>query len=240
MKKYIDILEEIKTARAAITDTAKTEKEMERAAFVEAARNGAPEEKESARAAFRAACDKLQKEEEHNNEIKIKIAILNENAKQALFAENIETICEIWNKYEGKPHGEKTAEKIREEIRNATGHRVYIGNKWDDANITIYPGTRSGYNEDITIAPKWNGSEKQPALNNNNKIVKLTAENMRVCYCGEYVENIDDHIKALKEAHAGALAALETYRAAIDKYNSLTRGNMQRASDREGVKHYIL
>lgn len=34
--------------------------------------------------------------------------------------------------------------------------------------------------------------------------------------------------------------ALETYRAAIDKYNSLTRGNMARASDREGVKQYII
>lgn len=239
MKKYIDILEEIKAARAAITDTAKTEKEMDRAAFKEAARNGTPEEKENARAAFRAACDKLQKEEEHNNEIKMEIAILTENAKQALFAETIETICEIWNKYENKPHGEKTAQKIRDEIKAATGCRVYIGNKWDDANITICPNGAQ-YGGEITVSPKWNGSEKQPALNNNNKIVKLAAENMRVCYCGEYVENIDEHIKALKEAHAGALAALETYRAAIDKYNSLTRGNMQRASDREGVKHYIL
>lgn len=240
MKKYVEIMEEIKAARAAITDTAKTEKEIERSAYLEAAKNGTTEETEKARAAFRAACDRLTEETKQNDDIKIKIEILKENAKQALFAENIDTICEIWNKYEGKPHGEKTAEKIREEIKNATGHRVYIGNKWDDANITIYPGTRSGYNEDITIAPKWNGTEKQPALNNNNKIVKLAAENMRVCYCGEYVENVNEHIKTLKEAHAGAMQALETYRAAVDKYNALTRGNMQRASDREGVKHYIL
>ena len=240
MKKYIEIMEEIKAARASMTDTAKTEKEIERAAYLETARDGSPEEIEKARAAFRKACARLTEETNRNNDIKIKIEILKENAKQALFAETIEIICEIWNKYEGKPHGEKTAEKIRDEIRNATGHRVYIGNKWDDAQITIYPGTRCGYNEDITISPRWNGSEKQPALNNNNKIVKLTAENMRVCYCGEYVENITEHIKALKEAHAGALAALEEYRAAIDKYNALTRGNMARASDREGVKHYII
>lgn len=238
MKTYNEILKEITTAREAMTDTAKTEKEMERAAFMEAARDGSPEEKEKARAAFRAACDRLAEEERRNNEIKLKIAILKENAKQALFSENIGVICEIWNKYEGRPHGEKTAQKIRDEISAATGCRVYIGNKWDDANITIYPN-RAQYGEEITIAPIWNG-EKQPALNNNNKIVKLAPENLRVCYCGEYVENIDDHIKQLREAHAGALAALETYRAAIDKYNALTRGNMARASDREGVKHYII
>lgn len=33
MKKYTEILEEIKTARECITDTARAEKEIERAAF---------------------------------------------------------------------------------------------------------------------------------------------------------------------------------------------------------------
>lgn len=238
MKKYFEILEEIKAARAAITDTAKTEKEIERAALKEAAANGTPAEMEKARAAFKAACDRLTEETRRNDDIKIKIEILKENAKQALFAENIKTICEIWNKYESKPHGEKTAQKIRDEIKDATGHRVYIGNKWDDANITIYPGTGT-HADEITISPIWNG-EKQPALNNNNKIVKLFPENMRVCYCGAYVDDPDEQTNAVKEAHAGALKALEEYRAAIDKYNSLTRGNMARASDREGVKHYII
>lgn len=239
MKKYLEIMEEIKTARAAMTDTAKTEKEIERAAFMETARDGSPEEKEKAREKFRAACDRLTEETARNNDIKIKIEILKENAKQALFSENIGTICEIWNKYENKPHGEKTAQKIRDEIKAATGHRVYIGNKYDNANITIYPGAGM-HADEITICPIWNGGERYPATNNNNRIVKIDAEKMRVCYCGEYVENVNNHINALKEAHAGALAALETYRAAIDKYNNLTRGNIQRASDREGVKHYII
>lgn len=237
MKKYVETLEEIKTARAAITDTAKAEKEIERAAFMEVSRDGSPEEKEKARAAFRAACDRLKEETARNDDIKIKIEILKENAKQALFSETIGTICEIWNKYENKPHGEKTAQRIRDEIKNATGHGVYICNKWDDANITIRPGAGM-HADEITISPIWNG-EKQPALI-NNKIVKISAENMRVCYCGEYVENAADHVNEIKAAHADALKALEEYRAAIDKYNSLTRGNMARASDREGVKHYII
>ena len=238
MKKYVEIMEEIKAARASMTDTAKTEKEIERVAYLETARDGSPEEIEKARAAFRKACDRLTEETNRNNDIKIKIEILKENAKQALFSENIATICDIWNKYENKPHGEKTAQKIRAELKEATGHRVYIGNEWGDARIKIYPG-ENNYSNEINICPIWNGSENQPALI-NNKIVKLYPEKMRVCYCSEYVENIDDHANALKEAHAGALAALEEYRAAIDKYNALTRGNMARASDREGVKHYIL
>lgn len=237
MKKYVEIMQEIKDARAAMTNTAKTEKEIERAAFMEAARDGSQEEKETARAAFRTACDRLAAEELRNNDIKIKIEILQENAKQALFAENIATICEIWNKYEGKPHGERTAQKIRDEIKAATGCTVYIGNKWDEARATIYPPERV-YNNEIEAAPIWNG-EKQPALI-NNKIIKLSPANMRVCYCGEYVENIDNHIKELHEAHAAALQARDAYRAAIDAYNALTRGKIQHASEHEGVKRYII
>lgn len=239
MKKYFEIMEEIKKARAEMTDTAKAEKEIERIAYLETASNGTPEEKETARAAFKKACDKLTEETNRNNDIKIKIEILKENAKQALFSECIETICTVWNKYEGKPHGEKTAQKIRDELKEATGHRVTIGNKWDDARITIYPGA-GGYADEIEIAPRWNGTEKQPALSSQNKIIKLTPENMRVCYCGEYVDDTNAQLDAIKAAHAGAIKALEEYRAAIDKYNTLTRGNMQRASDREGVKHYII
>ena len=74
----------------------------------------------------------------------------------------------------------------------------------------------------------------------NHKSDEMKPENMRVCYCAEYVDDVNAHIKALKEAHKAAIDALETYRAAIDKYNSLTRGNMARASDREGVKQYII
>lgn len=238
MKKYTEILEEIKTAHECITDTARTEKEIERAAFKESAASGSAEEIEKARAAFHAACERLTEETNRNNDIEIKIQILKENAKQALFAENINAICDIWNKYENKPHGEKTAQKIRDEIKNKTGLRVYIGNKWDDAQITIYPGAGM-HSDEITIAPLRNG-EKQPALSPENKIKKLHPENLRVCYCSEYVDNVNAHIKALKEAHAAALDALETYRAAIDKYNSLTRGNMARASDRGGISTYIV
>lgn len=238
MKKYAEILEEIKTARECITDTAAAEKEIKRAALKESAVNGSAEEIEKARAAFNAACERLTEETNRNNDIKIRIEILKENAKQALFSENITAICDVWNKYENKPHGEKTTQKIRDEIKNKTGLRVYIGNKWDDAQITIYPGAGM-HSDEITITPRWNG-EKQPALTQENKIKKLHPENMRVCYCAEYVEDVNAHIKALKEAHTAAVDALETYRAAINKYNSLTRGNMARASDREGIKHYII
>lgn len=237
MKKYTDILKDITKAKAAIKDTAKVEKELTRVLLAESHKNGNEDERTKAREIYHAAMEKYEAERAHNETQALKIEILKENAAQALFSENIETICNIWNKYENKPHGEKTAQKIREELKAATGLRVYIGNKYDDACIKIYLDYVSPLN-DLEFVPIWNGS-KQPALI-DNKIVKITAENMRVYCCGEYVENVNAHIKALRKAHAAALAAEKALEDAASAYNKLTRGKIQRASAREGVRKYLI
>lgn len=240
MKKYVEILEEIKRTRASITDTAKNEKELDRIAAREAFKNGSPEEIEAAKAKYEEAEARYIKELEKNETAKLKIEVLKDNAAQALFAETINTICEIWNKYEGKPHGEKTADKIRAELKNAIGHYVSIRNKWDDACIYISFAYDSGAPfRDLEFHPVWNGN-KQPATDNNNKIVKLTPENFRVYCCGAYVENVAAHVKSLRKAHKAAKEAEKALENAISDYNALTRGNIQHANAREGVKNWLI
>lgn len=242
MKKYTEILQEITNARASMRDTAATEKTLDREALRAALTTADPEAIEQARAAYKATEARYITECEHNDNIKIKIEILKDNAAQALFIENIAIICEIWNKYEGKPHGEKTAAKIRDEIKAATGLTVCIGNSYFDAHITIYfyyNDTPRAPFDRLEIIPIWNG-EKQSALDSNNKIVKLNPENMRVYNCGEYVEDVDAHVIKIREAHAAAITARDIFQNAVSLYNDLTRGNMQHADTREGVRSYII
>lgn len=239
MKKYTEILAEIKKARAAIKDTAKTEKELERLALLEVKRNGTEEEFAEAHTKYKAAAEKCKKELEHNETQKMKIEILKDNAARALFAENIAAICEVWNKYEGKPHGEKTSQKIRDEIEKETGLRVYIGNRYDDANIKIYFRYESGAPFiDLEFVPIWNG-EKQPALI-DNKVCKIDPAKMRPYCVGEYVENVNAHVKELRKAHAAALDAEKALDEAITAYNKLTRGKINHASPREGIKKWFI
>lgn len=239
MKKYAEILKEITKTEASITDTAKAEKELERLAVKEAYQNGTEEEIETARAKYKEAENRYIKESEKNETAKLKIEVLKDNAKQAFFCENINIICEIWNKYEGKPHGEKTADKIRAELKNAVGHYVSIGNKWDDAYIYISFDYKSGAPfRDVEFHPIWNG-KNQPATK-NNKIIKLSPENFRVYCCGEYVEDVNAHIKALKKAHKAAQDAEKALEEAVSAYNALTRGGIQHASTREGVKNWLI
>ena len=173
------------------------------------------------------AIEALKCEQESNADHIARAEILTENAKQAFFAQYIGKICAIWNKYAGKPHGEKTADKIREELRAVCGQNVYIGNEYNRAKISIYTA-RGVYIDNFEIGST--NADAQRATDENNKILPISADGLRVWYCSEYVYNINAHIKALKKAHSEAKKAVEKAREAFSRYNDLTRGNMHRAN----------
>lgn len=193
--------------------------------------NATEAEKTASKAREQTALEAYRREKESNATHKLRAEILKENAMQAFFAQYIGKICDIWNAYEGKPHGEKTAEKIRAELNAATGQNIYIGNQYSRASIKIY--TARGVNIDNFEIGTKSGCEAR-ATDENNRIVKLDPDALKVYYCNEYIYNIGAHIKALKKAHDEAEKAIEKAREAFSKYNHLIRGNMNRADIHSG------
>lgn len=239
MKKFVDILADIAAANARITDTAEAEKNLDREIMRTVYKTGTEEEKAAAYANYKAAEARYIAEKEENTRFRVLIQVLRDNAAQAYFAENIGIICNIWNRYAGKPHGEKTAEKIRNEIRRAINARVWIHNRYDAAEIAVYfdHGTRYPFTE-LVFCPT-SGSDNKPALV-NNKVQTIAADDMRVYCCGEYVEDPEAHTNAIYTAHAAALEAEKALSEAVSNYNRLCRGTMSHASTREGVKKWII
>ncbi len=179
-------------------------------------------------------------EEKRNEENKIKIAILTQNAKRAFFAENVGKVCEIWNSYAGKKYGEKTAEKIRAEVATATGACVWIREKYNETQITIYLQRANG----CEILP--NGETTINAYIKNctptddeNKIKPLDAGAVGLYWCGAYVDDIAEHIRKFYEAREALKVAEENAKKARAIYNDLTRGNMKRADGAQGFPTWI-
>lgn len=240
MEKYVDILAAIAATRAAMVDPEKCEKEFARNAVKIAYKSGTDAELAAAEAAYKSAEEKYAAECKRNEDLKMAVEILKDNAAQAFFAESIGTICTIWNKYAGKPHGEKTSDKIRKELFAALGVRVWVGNKYDDASITCYfdLGSKSPFRDLEFWAIRTNG-EKVPALV-GNKIQPLSPDIFRVYNCGAYVDDVPAHVQAIREAYEKAQEAETAFANAVSAYNSLTRGNIARASTHEGVKRYFV
>lgn len=232
MKTYNEIFNEIQTTKAKITHEKKNKVEQ----LISLYRNGDKNLIEK----IHKADTEAEEEKARNTDLQIKIQLLINNAKIAYFKENIHKICEIWNKYEGKPLGEKTTEKIRIELKSATGQHIRISNHYDDAKIyVVFDYREPRICDSMEFIPIWNG-KKQPAVDQNNKAVRLEAENFRVYLGSDYVENVEEHLEKLKTAHKIALEKQEEYEQAIREYNALTMGNIQTASAREGVKNWLI
>lgn len=238
MKKYAEILKDIAAARAGVIDTAKTEKDYTRAAMIAAHKSGTDAEFNAAKAAYTAAEEKYAAECRHNEDQQMAAEILKDNAAQAFFAENIGTICAIWSKYAGKACGEKTADKIRKELFETLGVRIWISNKYSDACITCYFDAGAPFRSLEFYSIRANG-EAAPALV-NNKVQPLSADMFRVYNCGAYVNDVAAHVQAIRKAHDKAWEAEAAFTDAVSVYNNLTRGRIIQASTHDGVKRWYI
>lgn len=160
----------------------------------------------------------------------LKIKYLKNNAKIAIFNEVMPVALEVLKKYNGKPYGEKTALKIRNEIIEKCGFRFYIyENKYNIYGV-------NPHSDDVEIRVKYSSDKKTLV---NNKIQLVSMEDLEICYVGEYVEDIDGTIKKLREAHENARKALEEYKKACETYNDLTVDGINRISPYNGIKSIL-
>lgn len=118
-------IEELTTAQKAI----KTELETIRNTLY-----GLPLKELAERIDLHKRQDELYIQEQDTTEL---LAIYQHNWECATLAEILPTICEIISKYDGKQAGERTREKIRDEIKEKTGFFAYISTQINGGYISL-------------------------------------------------------------------------------------------------------
>lgn len=149
---------------------------------------------------------------------KIENKILKDNARRMLFAEVIEKILGIWNSYKGKPYGDKTKEKIRNQIKEATGCWAYFhGNELSlsvahdvDNALSMYFGYRDG---DIYTRGGF--------IDDNNKIREVIVEEVMLNYCHEYETNPHELAERIYEQKKVLEAELVAYQQKLSDFNKM-------------------
>lgn len=219
MKKFIDILEEIKQTRKAITAAEARENEL-----VESYMKICDlRERHEARKA--AENDMIKASAEKKN-LQITIKILKNNAKIALFNEVLPVALEVLAKYSGKPYGEKTRQKISDEIKEKTNCRFYIGSRYGSDSFEVYPVDTFGNDYNISCGTDYTDGSKKPLLI-DNKIQLVTFDEIGLYYIArEYVADIPQRVEAIKAAHAEAVAKQEELKAACSRFNALAVGDI--------------
>lgn len=169
---------------------------------------------------------KMYKDEIRDIELKIKI--MENNAKVALFHEVLPVVLEVLKKYKNKPYGEKTSKKIRDEIFDKTDCRVYISN----GSYKIY----SRY--DIECGLKYINGKKESLLP-NNKVYVPTMDELELYWTYTYIEDIDFHIVKLKRLHMEIYNMKNELNNLMSKYNELAVNGIKYLYDGKAVYDYI-
>lgn len=221
MKKFVEILDDIKQTNEAIRAAKANEKELTNSYI-----------------RFEDIKDRVVKKKEVETDIAanseniknldISIKILKNNAKIALFNEVLPVALEILAKYSSKPYGEKTRQKISDEIKKQTGCLFYIDSRYSSQSFEVYPVECGGNAYNISCGTDYTDGCKKPLLV-NNKIQLVTFDELALYYISrEYIEDVPQRVEELKAVYKKAVAAQKELRYICDRYNSLAVGDIQR------------
>ena len=213
MKTYNEILKDIEKACAALKAT-----EEKHAALTDKIYN-APDLL-TKREIKNSIAGELLKADTKITDLKITIKMLKNNAKRALYNEVVPAIIEVLNKYNNKPYGEKTRDKISDEIKTATGCRCYIKNSYSDSEINIYPAL---YSYEIKIYTK-----DFKILTNENKIQAPAADQLKLFYIHDFIEDIPGAIKAMKAAYKKAVEKQKELETICNEFNNYAVDGIER------------
>lgn len=149
---------------------------------------------------------------------KLKLKLMQNNARISIFNEVMPIVLEVLQKYNGKPHGEKTSQKIREEIKEKTNCFVYVNSD----SFRIVPCGTVGNTYNVECGTKYeNGNKKKVLI--DNKINLVSMEDLEVYYINRtYFDDLDTTVTELKRIHAEAQKKQEELKELCSQFNKLS------------------
>lgn len=152
--------------------------------------------------------EEIRNSKENETKKQIKTILQKNNIKIAFFEDVAPAIVKVWNKYEGKQAGEKTRQKIAEEIESIFNNNIfcYIFKSEYSPTTTITITTKDN-------TGKYTGSEKITIISNNinikpidqtNKINPVEIEELREQDTIKYIDDLNKATNEIIELHAQA------------------------------------
>lgn len=220
MKKFNEIIRDVKQTQQKIQEVEEKTKELQNTYLTIMDIKERHEKRKTVE-------NELVMLEEKKKDLQITIKILNNNAKIALFNSTLPIVLEVLAKYKNKPYGQKTEEKIRDEIKEKTNCSFYISDRYNSQEYHIIPLEYSGSTYNIECGSKYIDG-KQKKLLDENKIQALEFSDITLYYTSkEYIDNIPKRIKELKRLYKKAYEKQQELEKICSEYNSLAVGNIK-------------
>ena len=220
MKKFADIIKEVNQTRQKIKEVEEKTKEI-RKTYLNIVNLKERHEK------MKTVENDIVKLEEKKEDLRITIKILNSNAKIALFNDIMPQVLEVLEKYNNKPYGPKTEQKIRDEIKEKTNCSFYISDRYSSQEYHIIPLEFSNNDYNIECGTKYIEGKNKKLLD-DNKIQVPELNDLTIYYASkEYIDNIPKRIKELKKLYKKAYEKQQELEKICNEYNNLAVGSIK-------------
>lgn len=143
--------------------------------------------------------------------LEIKSQILRHNLKHSIYNDFLPIVIDVLKKYENKRMGEKTQEKIKNEIFEKIGFNVYISN--NEINF---------YNNNTYISSfKVYSKNKDAIISNENKLKSVSIDELYFFnQSRDFIENIDEYIRDMMKAFDDVKKKEKELNELINVYNN--------------------
>lgn len=157
--------------------------------------------------------EKLQKNAER---ISARGKVLTNNYNYVLVETGKNAIAEIMKKYDGKKHGEKTAEKIRNEMREKGFSFYFPTNHYLSPIIdSIVINERGAYGRGVEI---WTENRAKIVDGTNTIHAEAVAE---IVNCYKYIDNIETYLDEIERLTAETRKAFDAATAKAHELNEI-------------------
>lgn len=156
--------------------------------------------------------EKLQKTAER---ISARGKVLTNNYNYILVEAGKNALAEILKKYDGKKHGEKTAEKIRDEMREKGFSFYFPTNYLSQAKDSISINERGAYGRGLDIWTK----NRAKIIDENNVIHAEAVAEIASPY--KYIDNIEKYIDKIERLTAETRKAFDAATAKAHELNEI-------------------
>ena len=159
--------------------------------------------------------------------------IEHDNERIKIYNKVMPTVLEILKKYNNKPYGEKTRQKISNELKATCNCALYLSNDYHE-DISIVPLNNEGYTNfrfsynDFKIYVKYPKRDKIRPLSKDNKInAEFSLEDFYLADCNYYIENPVEHADKILQSFAALQEEYKKFENSLSAFNSLLPSKME-------------
>lgn len=198
------------------------------------------EERKAAHAAM------MKRTEDAANELdalEIETKIRHDNIRRMIYDATLPAILEILQKWNGKPYGEKTKQKISDEMKARFNCALYLSNTYG-GKIDLVPLNGEGYTnynfryDEFDIFTRYTDGQQPNILNDNRINGTLTPDDVYLSDCPEIVPDPSARAAEILAAFTELKRKQDQFKQEVAKFNNLLPSGIERCHV-SGFRNYL-